>query len=243
MATPHPSVRIEERGCRDCGLCVEICPTKVFEQNDARRLAEVKRDADCIGCTSCKYLCPSACIEVERFEAQRPFHRLDANAALIARFLQKQPANAALGAADYDEARRDVGVRLEALGASITETMGRGVRAVGRKAGSLAAAHLPEMYEGASLDDVLARMKRRFAGSFEFEATVEAGGDEVRMTFPRCALARVVTEHGQQVGGAVLCGLFHEYWAGLLGAFTGRSYAVEMLETGGRCVMRLSARA
>jgi NAD-dependent dihydropyrimidine dehydrogenase PreA subunit len=237
----HPTVHIEERGCRDCRLCVEICPTKVFDQNDARQLAEVKRDADCIGCTSCKYLCPSGCIDVDRFVAQRPFHRLDANAALVARFLQKQPAAATLTDDDFDEARRDVGVRLMALGASVTETMGRGVRAVGRKAGSLAASHLPEMYEGASLEDVLARMKRRFAGSFDFEATVEPGG-EVRMTFPKCALGRVVTEQGQKIGDAMLCGLFHEYWAGLLGAFTGRNYAVEMTETGGRCVMRLQAR-
>lgn len=238
-----PSVHIEERGCRDCRLCVEICPTKVFDQNDARHLAEAKRPADCIGCTSCSYLCPSGCIDVGAYDAQRPFHRLDANAALVARFLQKQPASATLGDADYDEARRDVAVRLDALGASVTETMGRGGKAVGRKAGALAASHLPEMYEGATLDEVLARMRRRFAGSFDFEAAVDAGGDAVNLTFPRCALARVVTEHGQPIGGAVLCGLFHEYWAGLLGAFTGRNYAVEMLETGGRCVMRLSARA
>jgi NAD-dependent dihydropyrimidine dehydrogenase PreA subunit len=238
-----PTVHIDERGCRDCRLCVDGCPTHVFDQNDVRQLAEVKREADCIGCTSCRYLCPSGCIAVGDFVEQRPFHRMDANVAIVSRFLQRKPVRAALTDVDYDEARRDVSVRLKALGDSVTETMGRGQRAVGRKAGALAASHLPEMYEDGSLPEVLARMKTRFAGSFDFDATVAQGGTEVTMVFPRCALARVVTEQGEAIGSAVLCSLFHEYWAGLVGAFTNRNYAVEMLETGARCAMRLQVRA
>jgi len=38
---------------------------------------------------------------------QRPFHRIEKNSALIARFLQQTPAVAQLSQADYDEALQD----------------------------------------------------------------------------------------------------------------------------------------
>ena len=70
-----PTVHIEEAGCRDCSLCVEICPTKVFEEDAGKKLAKVVRQDDCIGCTSCVYLCPSRCLSVTDAVLQRPFHR------------------------------------------------------------------------------------------------------------------------------------------------------------------------
>jgi predicted hydrocarbon binding protein len=166
---------------------------------------------------------------------------MDLNAALVAKLLQKQAVARALTEEDLDEALRDVSTRLKALSDSIVDTMGRGQKAVGRKAGSLAASHLPEMYEGADLPDVLARMKKRFKGSFDFDATVQ-GNSEVTMTFPCCALGKVVEKNGEQIGTAVLCQTFHEYWAGLLGTFTSKNYSVEMTETGKRCTMKLAVR-
>jgi hypothetical protein len=179
---------------------------------------------------------------VSDYTPQRPFYRIEENAALVARFLQSGPLLAELTLADYEEALRDVHVRLKALGDAVLETMGRGQRAVGRAAGTLAAIHIPEMYEESGLADVLERMKKRFSGSFDFETTLSADGAEVTLRFPSCAFRSAVTSQGDKVGTAVLCSLFHEYWAGLLGAFTNRNYSVEMLDTTADCRMKLAVR-
>ena len=230
-----PTVAIEEAGCRDCGLCVEICPTKVFEEDGGKKLAKVMRAEDCIGCTSCVYLCPSRCLTVTAEKPQRPFHRMEGNAALVSRFLQQVPATAQLAQADYDEALKDTYVRLQALAEALKEIMGRGQRAVGRSAGNLAAAHLPEMYESAGLAQLLAGMRRRFAHAFEFEAQLEPDAQSATLTFPACAVQKVIAASGTPVGSANLCELFHEYFAGLLSAFSGKSYAAVTRSPGCPC--------
>jgi len=235
-----PHVVVEEKGCRDCSLCIEICPTDVFAHDDGRGLAVVRQEADCIGCTSCQYICPSRCIKVTDVALQRPFFRIENDAALVKRLLQKEPVSSALSPEDLKEALGDVSFRLLALADSVTETMGRGQKAVGRKAGGLAAAHLPEMYEGASMQEVLERMKTRFEGAFDFEPTVTDGA--VSLVFKKCSMHRVVTAAGGKLGDHVLCQLFHEYWAGLVGAFTGKNFSVEMTEVGATCSMKLTPR-
>jgi hypothetical protein len=179
---------------------------------------------------------------VEGAVEQRPFYRIEQNAALVSRFLQHAPAASVLTDADYEEALRDVSVRLAALGDAVTETMGRGQKAVGRAAGTLAAGHLPEMYEEATLSGVLDRLTVRFAQVFQFEYQIQGDGKDVVFSVSKCAFRRVVTEHKDTVGASVLCTLFHEYTAGLVCAFTNRNYGVEMKETGAHCTMVLQSR-
>lgn len=236
-----PTINITETGCRDCQLCVDICPTKVFERDEAKQLARVARKDDCIGCTSCAYVCPSGCLEISEFVEQRPFHRIEKNAGLVSRFLQKTPASAQLSLADYDEALLDTHVRLNALADAVTEVLGRGSKSAGRTAGNLAAAHLPEVYEAPTIAKLLDSLSRRFAGAFEFKATASEDGNSVTLTFANCALRGVVARKGEVVGKSGLCDLFHEYWAGLVGAFAGRNYGVEVT-TGDSCTMKLQVR-
>jgi NAD-dependent dihydropyrimidine dehydrogenase PreA subunit len=238
-----PTVHIEEAGCRDCGLCVEICPTDVFEEDGPKKLAKVVRQDDCIGCTSCVYLCPSRCLTVTAENSQRPFHRMESNSALVARFLQQVPATQQLNQADYDEALKDTHVRLKALSDALKEIMGRGQRAVGRSAGTLAAAHMPEMYETTELAQLLAGMSRRFAHAFDFQAQIEPDTQTATLTFPACAIHKLVAAYGEAVGAANLCELFHEYFAGLMSAFTGKSYAAVTVGTVGQCTVKFQIRS
>jgi hypothetical protein len=53
----------------------------------------------------------------------------------------------------------------------------------------------------------------------------------------------VVSAQGEIVGSANLCELFHEYFAGLMSAFTGKSYAVSTLGTVGECIMKFQIRS
>lgn len=235
-----PTITIDESGCRACTLCVDVCPVDVLEMDASGDLAKVKAEDDCIGCTSCQFICPSRCIEVSDVPKQRPFFRIEQNTALVRKMLQKQPAADALGEDDFSEAIADVTVRLHALSDAATETMGRGHKAAGRKAGMLAAEHMPELYEGKNLDEVLDRMRTRFAGCFEFDSNVGAEGKEVDLTFGHCALAGVVKAQGEEVGKARLCVLFHEYWAGLMGMFAKNRYAV--YSDGDVCSFKLEAR-
>jgi NAD-dependent dihydropyrimidine dehydrogenase PreA subunit len=238
-----PTIEIETKGCRFCSLCKDVCPTDVFELDDVAGVARAARPADCIGCTSCEYICPSRCLSVGDVSRQRPFHRIEENAALVARFLQRVPVADALGAADLSEAIADVAVRLSALGDSVVETMGRGQRAVGRRSGKLAAEHLPELYEGRDMDEIVDRMRQRFTQGFAFAAQVAAGGDAIHFDFSACALEPIVRARGQEPGTATLCVLFHEYWAGLLGEFGGRNFAIEPAASGRVCSFKLAVRA
>lgn len=232
-----PTVTITEKGCRGCSMCEDVCPVDVFDYDEGTHLATATRPDDCIGCLSCVYVCPSQCIEVADVELLPAYHRIEENVALVERFLQTKAATTELTQQDCETALKDVSVRLDALAQAVTETMGRGQRAVGRKAGTLAAAHLPEMYEEASLEDVLKRMQQRFRDSFDFE--FELAGENVNLTFTPCGLHRVVTEMGETPGEAVLCKLFHEYWAGLLSSFAGARYRCDMPEVGEHCKMVL----
>ncbi len=99
------------------------------------------------------------------------------------------------------------------------------------------------MYEADQLAAWLAGLRRRFADAFDFEATLDEQGGGVTLTFPSCALRKVVSAHGEVVGSANLCEVFHEYFAGLMSAFSGRNYAVATVGTVGQCTMRFQIRS
>ncbi len=231
------TVSISDRGCRGCTMCVDICPVDVFDHDPAQNMAVVARSEDCIGCLSCRYACPSQCIDIEDVEMLRPFHRIEGHAALIEKFLQQKTATTSLSDEDLQEARADIAARLLALADTVVETMGRGHKAVGRRAGSVAAVHLPEVYDEQGIEGVLRGIQRLFGSAFEFD--FEVAGENIDLVFTPCSLCRVVRESGGIVGEAVLCELFHEYWAGLVTAYLKNTYKVEMPSVGDTCEMRL----
>lgn len=235
-----PVVAIEDRGCRGCTMCADVCPVNVFEVDEGLRLARVARTQDCMGCLSCYYICPSKCIEVSEVEELRPFHRIEEHTALVEKFLQGKSATSTLAEADFTEAWTDVSARLNALASAVVECMGRGYKAVGRRAGMVAATHLPEMYEQKGLEELLARMQALFRQTFAFDFVLT--GERVDMTFAPCGLCQVVEDRGEKVGEAVLCTLFHEYWSGLFSAFTGKNYRWELPQAGKTCKMVLDTR-
>jgi hypothetical protein len=98
------------------------------------------------------------------------------------------------------------------------------------------------MYETTQLSELLAGLRRRFAHAFEFEAKLDDDG-AVTLTFPGCALHKVVSSQGEVVGSATLCELFHEYFAGLMSSFSGKNYSVATLGTVGQCTMKFQIRS
>jgi 2-oxoglutarate ferredoxin oxidoreductase subunit delta len=236
-----PQISIDRSGCRSCSLCHDVCPTKVFDL-DGQGVAVAARPADCIGCTSCESSCPSRCLEVSDVTRQRPFYRIEENVAFVAKFLRRRPLGDDIATEEWQRAISDVSMRLTGLADSITETMGRGQKAVGRKAGRLAAEHMPEMYEGRTTSEVLTRLQRRFGGAFDYAFEVAAGDTSIQIRFEHCALVHVCQAAGTKPGEALVCALFHEYWAGLVGAFANRNYSVGEGSSNCPCTLTLTLR-
>jgi 2-oxoglutarate ferredoxin oxidoreductase subunit delta len=64
-------VIFNEEICKSCGLCVQVCPTKVIFLADylngkGYRPAAVVNQEDCISCAKCGQICPDTVITVYR---------------------------------------------------------------------------------------------------------------------------------------------------------------------------------
>jgi len=64
-----PEVKISERFCKGCGLCVWACPKGVLEISSEANAAGIrpavpKVDVECTACLNCAVICPDAAVEV-----------------------------------------------------------------------------------------------------------------------------------------------------------------------------------
>ncbi len=55
---------IQREWCKSCGICIALCPEKVFASNLGQ--PEIVHPEKCIGCKSCEYHCPDFAIRVWR---------------------------------------------------------------------------------------------------------------------------------------------------------------------------------
>jgi len=60
-------VMIKKEYCKRCGICINICPTKVFEE-DERGYPAVKNIEKCTGCKLCETHCPDFAVWVDNEE-------------------------------------------------------------------------------------------------------------------------------------------------------------------------------
>lgn len=66
---------IDEKACRGCRLCLDVCPTECFSFDAGTGKASVAIVENCIGCLSCAYLCPSGAIAHRNHYAVKNFYR------------------------------------------------------------------------------------------------------------------------------------------------------------------------
>jgi 2-oxoglutarate ferredoxin oxidoreductase subunit delta len=60
-------VQLDLELCKACGICIELCPEKVFDR-DKLGYPVVARPEECTQCLVCELHCPDFAIEVERRE-------------------------------------------------------------------------------------------------------------------------------------------------------------------------------
>ncbi len=58
------AVTVLKDRCKECGICIEFCPQKVFDRGPDEK-SEPARVEDCIGCMLCQYRCPDFAVWVE----------------------------------------------------------------------------------------------------------------------------------------------------------------------------------
>ena len=66
---PQGVVTVFPIWCKGCGLCIEFCPTKVFEADDEGRPI-VAHPEQCTGCGWCEWHCPDFAISVKRIDGK-----------------------------------------------------------------------------------------------------------------------------------------------------------------------------
>ncbi|MEM3615477.1 MAG: 4Fe-4S dicluster domain-containing protein [Candidatus Methanomethylicia archaeon] len=64
-----PKIIVNERYCKGCEICMEICPKKVFEMSKelssrGYHIAKPVRENECITCHQCELYCPDQAIAV-----------------------------------------------------------------------------------------------------------------------------------------------------------------------------------
>ncbi len=62
MEKKKPVVVVNERYCKGCHICVEFCPTSVFEMRGFT--AVVMNQEACIACMQCELRCPDFAVTV-----------------------------------------------------------------------------------------------------------------------------------------------------------------------------------
>jgi len=67
MAKKLYNVNVLEKLCKACGICIALCPTKVFAATPEGKAQVANMDA-CTGCLTCEMHCPDFCVEVEARE-------------------------------------------------------------------------------------------------------------------------------------------------------------------------------
>lgn len=60
-------VKVEERLCKGCGICVKFCPAKILELTVAGKI-KVLSEKECLGCKACEFRCPDYAINVEEWQ-------------------------------------------------------------------------------------------------------------------------------------------------------------------------------
>lgn len=79
IETKADIVRVIERKCTGCGMCIHVCPYSAREMDDAdsKNVAKVLQ-AVCQGCGACAIACPSGATEQEGFEKKQIISMIDA---------------------------------------------------------------------------------------------------------------------------------------------------------------------
>lgn len=65
------SISINNETCTKCAMCVEVCPSKIFQQESPDDFPEVKIEKSCMVCGHCVAICPHDAVIHEDYPAEK----------------------------------------------------------------------------------------------------------------------------------------------------------------------------
>ena len=210
-------IQIDPKACVHCTLCVEACPTHVFEYDTVEDLPKVTKPKECFGCLACTFECPANAISHSGLAYATDFYR-DPYALDLVSKIALGSQIAAVDQAQLQHGINDLGVRLLALGGVLKETLSSGLPAVGSLAGKTFATQLPRYKAPADLNEAIELAKSQFAPPWDLD--IHREGDLVKIDVRTCFVREVCTKHGLPLGGE-LCLLFVHYLVGYLTSLSG----------------------
>jgi ferredoxin len=69
-------VMIDSQVCKSCGTCVDICPNRIFAEDNRRIFVRQDHVWSCIRCGQCMAVCSTRAVEVEGLDYERDFFSL-----------------------------------------------------------------------------------------------------------------------------------------------------------------------
>ena len=156
---------IDEKSCRGCELCVDECPTKVFEYDTEKSVLVIARKDDCIECLGCYYICPSTAIAIEDIEISKELYRdLSIQERMKKFLLARDPyMGKELTDADYEQALTDMFVRIQAMSDVYHHIAGKSLPALGTSAGQVMARQFPAVKPIDNIEDALKALQEELS--------------------------------------------------------------------------------
>ncbi len=207
---------IDEDACVGCELCVDECPTDVFEFNEEKRIPEVVREKECFGCLSCSEICPATAITHEDILHSEEYYHDEENLKLASRLAVDVPLPLVPSDNKHRKAAlEDLGIRLLAVASIFRQTLGGSLPAVGTMAGRTLATQLPRYRIPESFQEALDIVVQQFTPAWNIKPDYD-GGSKLNMQVKNCFIRELCKEEGIELGGD-LCILFYNYLAGYAG--------------------------
>lgn len=235
MATAE--ITIDEKACRGCSLCVEICPTQVFHYSESDKLAVVDNASQCFGCLSCSEICPSGAIIHHYIDPSESYYHDAAAMDMITRLgEQVDHLNLPKNTAKIENALTDLGIRLLSVASVLKHTLGQSLPAIGTMAGRSLAFQLPSYQKPRNLKEAFELAQLTFAPAWDLECQLE--DDNLSILVGECFVRTLCRKEGIEIGGD-LCILFYNYLAGYLGKICSVRPRLMGAERGEACLYKV----
>ena len=209
-------IRIDEDACVGCELCVDECPTDVFEFDSEKLIPEVVSEKECFGCLSCSEICPATAISHEEVTLSEDYYHTLENLDMASKMAVELPMPNAPSDTEHKKAAlEDLGIRLLSVASVFRQTLGGSLPAVGTMAGRTLATQLPRYRIPESFQEALDLAVDQFSPAWEIVPEYD-GDSGLNMEVKTCFIRELCKEEGIQLGGD-LCILFYNYMAGYMG--------------------------
>ncbi|MCP5103779.1 MAG: ferredoxin family protein [bacterium] len=231
-------IGIHEESCRGCELCVDECPTKVFEYDKEKNIPVVARKDDCVECLSCYYICPSTAVEIGDIEISKELYRdLSAREKMKKFLLEQDPfAGRELAVEDYERAMKDMFVRLQAMSDVYHHIAGKSLPALGTTAGQEMARHFPSVTPVNGIEDALAVLKEELNPAWVIGYELADGGLQIKIE--DCFIRESCQFSGRPLGEN-LCVLFGGYMIGYLYSRLSQRFKILNVVPGDTCTYEI----